>query len=132
MLLRRTFLAGAIVALSYPALAQGHAHSHAAANGGQIVNIGNLEAEMVVRGNEISLFLTDSKDMKVTAAPYSASAVVLAKGNEQKTVELTPSGDNRLAGKFDFPIEGRFRATVTLKGKDGEIGKGRYNTDIKR
>lgn len=130
MLLRRTFIAGALIALSYPALAQGH--SHAAPNGGQIVNIGKLEAEMVVRGNEISLFLTDSKDMKVEAAPYSAAAVVLAKGNEQKTVELTPSGDNRLAGKFDFPIEGRFRATVTLKTKDSEIGKGRYNTDIKR
>lgn len=130
MLLRRTFLASAIIALSYPALAQGH--SHAAPNGGQIVNIGKLEAEMVVRAGEISLFLTDSKDMKVDASSYSAAAVVLAKGNEQKTVELTPSGDNRLAGKFDFAIEGRFRATVTLKGKDGEIGKGRYTTDIKR
>lgn len=130
MLLRRTLLATALVALSYPAFAQGHSHS--APNGGQIVNIGKLEAELVARNGEISLFLTDAKDMKVNAASYSASAVVLAKGNEQKTVELTPSGDNRLAGKFDFVVDGRLRATVTLKGQDGEIGKGRYNTDIKR
>ena len=130
MLLRRTFLTVTLVALSYPAFAQGH--SHAAPNGGQIVNIGKLEAELVARNGEISLFLTAAKDMKVDAASYSASAVVLAKGNEQKTVELTPSGDNRLAGKLDFVVDGRFRATVTLKGRDGEIGKGRYNTDIKR
>ena len=46
-----------------------------------------------------------------------------------RTVELKPAGDNRLAGKVDFPIEGKLRATVTLKMGDAEIGKGRYSLD---
>jgi hypothetical protein len=55
--------------------------------------------------------------------------VVLAKGNEQKTVELKPAGENKLAGKADFPVEGEFRATVTLKSGGSELGKARYSLD---
>jgi nitrogen fixation protein FixH len=91
--------------------AQGHAHSH---HGGQEVKIGTYEAELVVAGSEITLYVNDAKDQKVDAAGFTATAVVLAKGNQQKTVDLAPAGENKLVGKFDFPVEGKFRATVTL------------------
>ena len=114
-----------------PALAsaQDHGHSH---QGGQEVKIGNYQAELVVKGAEMTLFVNDAKDGKIDASGLKATAVVLAKGNQQKTVELAPGGDNRLVGKVDFPVEGKFRATVTLKNAGGEIGKGRYNLDMAR
>ena len=108
---------------------QGHGHSH---HGGQEVKIGSYEAELVVKGSELTLYLHDAKDQKIDAAKFTATAVVLAKGNQQKTVELAPAGDNKLIGKIDFPIEGKFRATVTLKTTTGEVGKGRYNLDMSR
>ena len=115
-------------ALAY-AQGSGHAHSHAAPNGGQIQKIGSYEAELVVKGSDVVLYVTDENDQKVDASKLSAMAMVLAKGNEQKAVELKPAGDNKLGGRADFPVEGKFRATVTLKGGSNEIGKARYNLD---
>lgn len=128
---RRAFLTIALLAAPGLAFGQAHKHAHKAPNGGQIVHIGSYEAEMVVRGPEISVYITDEKDQKVDASRFSGTAVVLARGNKQRTVDLSPAGDNRLAGKFDFAVDGRFRANLTLRGPSGEIGKGRYNVDVK-
>jgi hypothetical protein len=60
-------------------------------------------------------------------------AQVLARGNEQRVVELRPVGENRLAGRVDFPVEGRFPVTVTLReAGGGEVGRGRYSLDPAR
>lgn len=123
-------LAALLVVSPPAAFAQDHGHAHAAAHGGQIQKIGAYEAELVVRGADMILYVVDDKDEKVDATKFSATAVVLAKGNEQKTVELKPASDNMLSGKADFPIDGKFRATVTLKSGFTEIGKGRYNIDV--
>lgn len=111
-------------------MAQG-GHSHAASNGGQVQQIGAYEAELVVKGADLMLYIVDNQEKKVDASKFSATAVVLAAGNQQKTVEMSPSGENRLAGKIDFPITGKFRATVSLKGGEGEAGKGRYNLEAR-
>lgn len=114
-----------------PGAALAQAHSHAAPNGGQIQQIGAFEAELVVKGSDMMLYIVDDQEKKVDVSKFSATAVVLAKGNQQKTVEMIPSGENRLVGKVDFPVEGKFRATVTLRTAAGEAGKGRYNLDAR-
>lgn len=122
------FVAG-LLALG-PAIGPGHAqHAH---QGGQAQKIGPYEVEIVVKGADVTAFILDEKDNKVSSSDFSATAVVLAKGNEQKTLELKPAGDNKLSGKVDFPIDGKFRTTLTLKSPKGEVGKGRYNLDMTR
>jgi nitrogen fixation protein FixH len=128
MLIRMAVLLGLALAPTL-SLAQSRNHSH---HGGQEVRIGGYEAELVVKGPDVTLFVNDAKDQKIDASDFTATAVVLAKGNQQKTIDLKPAGDNRLAGRIDFPVEGKFRATVTLKKADAEIGKGRYNLDVAR
>ena len=108
---------------------QGHNHPH---QGGQTQIIGPYEVELVAKGTEVTLFILDDKDQKVNAAGLSGSAEVLAKGNERKTVELKAAGDNKLAAPINFPVEGKFRATVTLRNAQGEVGKGRYAVDVSR
>ena len=82
-----------------------------------------------MKGSDVTLFVLDEKDQKVDVSKMSATAVVLAKGNEQKTVTLSPLGENRLAGKADFPVEGKFRATASLMAGGKEVGKGRFSLD---
>lgn len=119
-----------LVGASTAAYAQG-GHAHAAPNGGQIQQIGALEGELVAKSSEVTLFLVDEKEQKVDAAGYLATASVLAKGNQQKTIELKPAGDNKLAAKIDFPVEGKLRASLTLKKGTAEVGKARYTLDTK-
>jgi hypothetical protein len=128
MLARWIFTFGLLLA---PAMAgaQDHGHSH---RGGQEVRIGIYEVELTVAGSEMTLHVNDTSDQKVNAEGFTATAVVLAKGNQQKAVELAHAGDNRLLGKIDFATDARFRATVTLRTPKGEAGKGRYNLDVTR
>jgi len=128
MLKSRILLAAGLV-LS-PAVVLAQAHSHGAEHGGQVHKLGSYEAELVVKGTDAMLYVVDDKEQKVDASKFSAIAVVLAKGNEQKILELKPAKDNMLSGKVDFPVEGKFRATVTLKSGSTEVGKGRYNVDV--
>ena len=127
----RTAIVLAALAVPAAAFAQAGGHSHDAPNGGQIQKIGNLEGELVVKGSNVILYVVDSKEQKVDASKLTASAVVLAKGNQQKVVELKPGKENMLTATIDFPIEGKFRATVTLKSGSNEVGKGRFSLDAK-
>lgn len=118
--------------LPHTALAEKDGHAHAAPNGGQIRPIGKLEIELVVKGSDLSLYIVDEKEQKVDASKFSATAVVLAQGNAQKSVELKPAGENKLQGKMDFGFDGKFRATVTLRSATGELGKARFSLDPSR
>lgn len=110
----------------------GHGHTHAH-HGGQAQKIGRYEAELVVRGADVTLHVLDEADRPVDASRFAASAQVLASGNQQRTVELRPAGENRLAGRVDFRVDGRFRATVTLREAGGaELGRARYSLDAAR
>lgn len=131
-LVSRSFLAAsAMLVLSGGGVMAEGGHSHTASNGGQVQQIGAYEAELVVKGADMMLYIVDNQEKKVDVTKFSATAVVLAAGNQQKTVEMSPSGENRLAGKIEFPITGKIRATVSLKTAAGEAGKGRYNLDAR-
>lgn len=127
-------IAALIAARAGTAQAQGSGHGHTHAHhGGQAQRIGRYEAELVVRGADVTLHVLDEADRPVDASRLVASAQVLASGNQQRTLELRPAGENRLAGRVDFRVDGRFRATVTLRETSGaEIGRARYSLDIAR
>jgi len=124
------FLAAAVVPLlawTVGARAQGGGHGHA--HSGKEVKIGRHEVELVVRGSEATLLVRDERDQPVDAASFSATAVALARGNERRALEFRPAGGNWLVAPVDFPFDGKFRATVTLRGPGGELGTGRFNVD---
>ena len=132
---RRTMVAAAtFLAISAPAVgrAQGAATGHGHAHAGQEQKIGSFEVELVVRGSEATLAISDDKEQPVDASRFSATAVALARGNERRTIEFRPAGANRLAARVDFPFDGKFRATVTLRGPGGDIGQARFNVDPTR
>lgn len=127
---RRWFLASGLALLltwTVGARAQGGGHGHA--HSGNEVKIGRHEVELVVRGGEAALLVRDERDQPVDAASFEATAVVLGRTNERRTLEFRPAGANRLVAPVDFPFDGKFRATVTLRGPGGELGTGRFNVD---
>ena len=126
--------AAASLAISAPATGRargaggGHGHAHT----GQEQKIGPYEVDLAVRGGEATLSISDDKEQPVDASRFSATAVALARGNERRTIEFRPAGANRLAAKVDFPFDGKFRATVTLRGPGGDLGQARFNVDPAR
>jgi len=87
----------------------------------------------VVRGAEVTLYVLDEQERPVDASRFTDLATVLARGNEQRQVELRPAGDNRLTGRVDFPVDGRFRATIALGQSNGDdVGRARCTLDAAR
>ncbi|KJS39344.1 MAG: hypothetical protein VR70_08240 [Rhodospirillaceae bacterium BRH_c57] len=121
----RLVLAIAIAITVAPGLATAQQHDHGH-NEEAAEKIGQYEAELDVKGNEVTLHLRDAAEKEVSAEGFKATAVVLSTDGP-KTIELQPSGGNALSGKGNFTYSGKFRATVTLTGPSGVIGKGRYN-----
>ena len=130
---RRSAIAAAAIGWFAPAASSwaqgGGGHGHGHAHTGQEQKIGRYEVELVVRGGEATLLVRDEADRPVDAAALGATAVVLARGNERRTVDFRPAGENRLKTRVDFPFDGKFRATVTLRGPSGDVGTGRFNVD---
>jgi hypothetical protein len=132
-MMRRIFgpLAALAMVVAVPDAANaraGHSHSHAD-HGGQVQKIGKYEGELVVKGGELTLYVNDENDKPANASGFAATAIVLAKDG-QKTIDLKPAGENKLAGSGEFqPADGKIRATVTLTADGRELGKGRYNID---
>src|SRR5262245_50765289 len=106
-MLRRTILAAFLTLGATLAWAQGAVHPH---HGGQAVRVGKYEVELTVIGGDLTLYVLDEKDAPVDSSGWSAAAVVLARGNQQKTVEFKPAGEHKLTGKAEFPVDGKFRA----------------------
>lgn len=128
---RRTLImsAAGLMALTGEGRAQApHGHAHSGAE----IKIGPYEVELQVRGSEATLIILDANERPVAAAGFSATAVALARGNERRTIEFSPSAENRLTARVDFPFDGKFRATVTLRGPNGVVGNARYSVDAVR
>lgn len=101
----------------------GHAHSD------NEVKIGRYEVGLEVRSGQATLSIVDEKEQPVDTTLLSATASVLARGNERRTLEFRPASGNRLMAPIDFAVDGKFRATVTLRGPSGDLGTGRFNVD---
>ena len=129
---RRTMTSLAAMAALTPVLGWAQSGGHGHAHSGNEIKIGRHEVGLEVRGGQATLSIVDEKEQPVDAATFGATAVVLARGNERRTLEFRPAGGNRLVAPVDFAVDGKFRATVTLRGPGGDIGTGRFNVDPMR
>lgn len=93
--------------------------------GGQIKDIGAYEGELVVKGQDVQLYLI--KDHKAVNPSANMTANVrLFINNKESSVELKPEG-NKLAGKAAVSATGPVRAMATLTDSGKDVGKAQYS-----
>jgi hypothetical protein len=116
MTFKDTFSALALsAAFATGVLAAGDGHKHAAkeTNGGQIIDTVDGHWELVAKGGELTVYVTD-KDMKpVTTKPAKGTATVLVGGKTVK-VDLTSAEPNLLKGTGDFVAAKGMKVIVAL------------------
>jgi len=105
------------------------AHADEAMHGGQVKKIGTYEGELVVKGNDVHLYVI--KDHKPHTPPASMSASIrLFVNNAESSVDLKPAGD-KLAGKAVAPATGNVRAMASLQENGKEVGKAQFSLNAK-
>jgi hypothetical protein len=90
-------------------------------HGGQLRMAGAMHYELVVRPNEITVYVTDHADSKQDTKGASGTATLLS-GRTKASIKLEPAGDNvmRGTGKFDLDPEMKVVVSITMAGKQSE------------
>jgi len=116
----------ALLLSSFPVLAQ---HSHGAhqkgPNGGDMVDIAGVHAEILHEGVELKLNIFDEAGTPVKTEGFTASALIVA-GADRETVKLAPANDNILTGTAKKSIPSNATMTVIIKTNTGKSGQVRY------
>ena len=95
--------------------------TQSAPHGGQLRMAGAQHHELVVKPNEVTVYLTDHAGTKLDSKGASGTATVLS-GKAKATLKLQPAGDNVLkgAGKFDLAPDMKVAVSITLPGQAAE------------
>ena len=112
LVIAATILIGAAVGGSVNGYAHGQAL--AAQHGGQMQDAHGHWLECLVRGDILSVFVTDAHGRPVPATLVSGTATVLVAGQPTK-VPLAPGAENELSARLPGPAAGKVTAAVSLK-----------------
>ena len=92
-----------------------------APHGGQLRMAGMQHYELVVKPNDVTVYLTDHAGTKQPSKGASGTATILS-GKTKATVKLIPAGDNIMkgAGKFGLAPDMKVVVSITLPGQAAE------------
>ena len=124
--MRRTILATALTlaAFTAPALAQHAAHGSTGPNGGRLEEAGRWHAELVTKGETVSVYLSDEAGKPLPAAGFKGTAILVLDGKPAR-IALEPDG-NRLAGTSSATLGERPKGAVRLVGPGGASASARF------
>lgn len=92
-----------------------------APHGGQLRMVGMQHYELVVKPNEVTVYLTDHAGTKLGSKGATGTATVLS-GKTKTSVKLLPTEDNVLKGtsKFELAPDMKVVVSIALPGQAAE------------
>jgi hypothetical protein len=124
MLKRITALAflGLVTAASAHELAKGP-------NGGPLVDIAGHHIEMVAKGTELVIILTDATDKPLSSAGTKSARAIVQDAGKTATVALAPVEPNRLVGTLAQPLGSGARVVISATLADGHALQARFTNN---
>jgi len=121
------WILGAILALALPAWAHTDEYFEAveAPHGGQLRMIGPYHLELVVKDRDITVYVTDHADNKITTDGGIGKATVET-GQARSQIGLYPVGDNVLKGSGAFALEADTVVIVFIRLPDQAAHSARF------
>lgn len=95
-----------------------------APHGGQLRMVQQYHYELVVKANEVSVYVTDHGGKKFDTRGATGTAILLS-GKSKASVQLTPAGDNQMkgSGKFELAPDMKVVISVALAGQTALQGR---------
>ncbi len=122
-LVRRSILALPLVASALGASAHDLATGP---NGGPVVDSAGHHVEMVAKGTELVLVLTESDDKPLASAGTKNARAIVQDAGKTTTVTLQAAEPNRLVGTLPQPLGPGARVVVSATMADGHAVQGRF------
>jgi hypothetical protein len=121
--MKRLFLALALIAA--PLAVSAHEVAKGP-NGGPVVDSAGHHVEMVAKGTELVLFLTEENDKPLASAGTKNARAIVQDGGKTATVSLQPAEPNKLIGTLAQPLGPGARVVVSATMADGHGVQARF------
>ena len=95
-------------------------------NGGPVVDSAGHHVEMVARGTELVLYLTEESDKPLASAGAKNARAIVQDGGKTATVSLQPAEPNKLVGTLAQPLGPGARVVVSATMADGHGVQARF------
>jgi hypothetical protein len=95
-------------------------------NGGPVVDSGGHHVEMVAKGTELVLVLTEGDDKPLASTGTKSARAIVQDGGKTATVALQPVEPNRLVGTLPQPLGPGARVVVSATMADGHAVQARF------
>ncbi len=95
-------------------------------NGGPVVDSAGHHVELVAKGSELGLFLTEADDKPLASAGTKNARAIVQDGGKTATVQLQPAEPNKLVGLLPQPLGKGARVVVSATMADGHAVQARF------
>lgn len=95
-------------------------------NGGPVVDSAGHHVEMVAKGTELVLFLTEDAEKPLASAGTKNARAIVQDGGKTATVPLQPAAPNKLVGTLAQPLGKGARVVVSATLSDGHAVQARF------
>ncbi|HUX31566.1 MAG TPA: hypothetical protein VMV78_13225 [Thiobacillus sp.] len=95
-----------------------------APHGGQVRMVQQYHYELVVKANEVSVYITDHAGKEIGAQGATGTATILS-SKSKASVKLVPAGDNQMkgSGKFELAPDMKVVVSIALPGQTALQGR---------
>lgn len=97
----------------------------AAPHGGQLRMVQQYHFELVVKANEVSVYVTDHNGKHFDTQGASGTATILS-GKNKTTVKLNPAGGNQMKGSAQFELAPDMKVVVSIALAGQTAVQGRF------
>jgi hypothetical protein len=118
-----TFLIAFLLVL--PAAAQRAHENEKGPNGGPMMDVAGVHAELIASGNMLTFNIFDEGGKPIVTKDFSGTALVVT-GADRETLQLKPSGENALQAQTKKTVGAGTQVTITLKTSAGRSGQTRF------
>lgn len=98
-------------------------------NGGPVVDVAGHHVEMVAKGTEFVLYLTDAADKPLASAGTKSARAIVQDAGKTATVALSPVEPNKLVGSLAQSLGKGARVVVSATLADGHALQARFAHD---
>ncbi len=98
-------------------------------NGGPLVDVAGHHIEMVAKGTELVLILTDAADKPLSSAGTKAARAIVQDAGKTATVPLSPVEPNKLVGTLAQPLGTGARIVISATLADGHALQARFTNN---
>ena len=98
-------------------------------NGGPLVDVAGHHIEMVAKGTELVLILTDAADKPLSSVDTKAARAIVQDAGKTATVALSPVEPNKLVGTLAQPLGTGARVVISATLADGHALQARFTNN---